>query len=599
MKPGKSLFGLRLISVIIDLSVIYCLAVLIRSLLSQFYFVQFSVLFITCFLIYYVLFNWVLNGGSPGKAFTGLRSIRTNGADLRWIDILLREVVVKGIVGIFCPIFFFEHLLGKQSWLMAVFIFVTLFVLSTLVLIIFKRQWWEIFSKTTTTVKLAPGVATRKRTFVFVTLITIAGIGVIIYPALRGSKKQFGTDFYPRYPATSETKRYADFIKNKGQNPLDYIFSLFEKYDIVVISERLHPEYTQYQFFSDIVKDKRFSKNVGNIFTECGSVSFQDTLDTYLHTSFANEDLLNKSTAILQRNSNGVWPLWDNTNLFDFFKTVNRLNSPLPDSSKINWYFTDTEVDWTHMNHAKFIEGYTSPVRDSLMAAHIIDKYKNIIIKQGRKKALVIMNSRHGYGLIADKFSKNFRSEYNAGTTAYLMKLLPGEVANVLMNTFSIKYSLLFTPVQYGKWETAFASAGNTDAGFNFIGSPFGDDEFDVAFSSSPGLTYNDVFTGFVFYKPLSQHIKKQGFPYEFINFEDTILKRASYVDQAEVETFKNLIAYKKQTAEPIDSGIVPYALVSNTVSVIIIPLLIFISYLFAFFLFIQRNKNNANITSA
>jgi hypothetical protein len=258
----------------------------------------------------------------------------------------------------------------------------------------------------------------------------------------------------------------------------------------------------------------------------------------------------------------------------------------LPDSGKLNWYFTDTEVDWTNMTHAKFLKAYTNPQRDSLMAAHVIQKYKDINVKQGRKKALVIMNSRHGYGLIPDKFAKGFRSEYNVGTTAYLMKELPGKVANVLMNTVSIKYSSLFTPVPDGKWETALSISGNPDAGFNFSGSPFGNDEFDQAFFRTPGLTYKDVFTDFIFYKPLNKQIKKEGFPYEFENFEDTILKRAAYVSKSEVESFETLIASKKQYVDPIDSEIIPYALFSNLVLVTISPLLIAISFLLALFLF-------------
>jgi len=593
MKPKKSYFWSRLAYLIIDLSAIYCLSILFQALVSKFIFIEFSTLFIACLLFYYVLFDLFSNGRTPGRILAGIKIIRTDGRDLQWRDIALREIICKSIVGIILPICCFEYLIGKQSWLVAVSIFVILLFLSSLILFIFKRQWWEIFSKTTST-KFSSGPAALKGTFAFVALIILTGIGVIVYPALKGNQKEFGTNFYPRYPTTGETRGYTAFIKSNSQPPVDYIFDLFKKYDIVVISERLHAEYTQYQLLEDIVKDKRFSKDIGNIFTECGSVSFQDTLDTYLHTSFASEDLLNQSTAILQRNSNAVWPLWGNTNLFDFFKTVNRLDRSLPDSSKINWYFAQPKVDWTNMTHAKFVKSYTSSNADSLMAVNIIQKYNNVIVKQKRKKALVIMNTRHGYGLIANRFAKEFRSEYNRGTTAYLMKQLPGRVANVMINTFSLKYSLLFSPVQHGKWETAFVDAGNPEVGFNFSGSPFGDDAFDAAFASTPGLTYKDVFTGFVFYKPLNQQIQKDGFPYEFTNFEDTILKRAAYVDQSEVETFKYLIANKKQNVDPIDSRMIPVAGYLNVLFVIIAPLLLLISFLVALFLFTLRMRKVA-----
>lgn len=163
-----------------------------------------------------------------------------------------------------------------------------------------------------------------------------------------------------------------------------------------------------------------------------------------------------------------------------------------------------------------------------------------LISKQKRHKALVIMNTRHGYGLFDKSFSEKIKNEYNSSTTAFLMKHLPGKITNVMMNTVSTKYGYMFSPVQDGKWETALSIAGNHDAGFNFAGSPFGDDNFDVTFFYNPSITYKDVFTGFVFYKPIETHIEKDGFSYEFDEFEDTILQRASYESNSQAEGIKN-----------------------------------------------------------
>ncbi len=225
------------------------------------------------------------------------------------------------------------------------------------------------------------------------------------------------------------------------------------------------------------------------------------------------------------------------------------------------------------------------------MAVCITQQYKNVIEKQRRRKALVIMNSKHGYGLISDKFSKSFLSDYNIGTTARLMKELPGKVANVMMNTGSIQYGALFTPVQHGKWETSFLMAGNPDAGFNFNGSPFGDDKFDLAFFSARGLTYKDVFTGFIGYQPLNKQVKKAGFPHEFTNFEDSILKRAAYVDKSEVEVFKAAISRAKHSNNPVLSENFPFALFSNLIVLVIIPSLLLISFLITLFVFLRSRR--------
>jgi hypothetical protein len=69
-----------------------------------------------------------------------------------------------------------------------------------------------------------------------------------------------------------------------------------------------------------------------------------------------------------------------------------------------------------------------------------------------------------------------------------------------------------WTALQDGKWDAAFAMAGNPDTGFDFQGSPFGRDIFDY-FPYQPDYTYSDIFTGFVFYKPLDRHVMRYGIP--------------------------------------------------------------------------------------
>lgn len=203
------------------------------------------------------------------------------------------------------------------------------------------------------------------------------------------------------------------------------------------------------------------------------------------------------------------------------------------------------------------------------------------------------MNTRHGYASVRDKNNKKIRLR-DDNTTAYLMEAWPGKVANVMMNTVSLKYGFMVTPVQQGKWETVFSGLGNPEAGFDFAGSPFGDDPFDLAIFNAPGLQYKDVFTGFIFYKPLSQHFEKEGFPYEFDGFEDTILRRAGCVSIQHAEGFRRAIAdHKQNPTESISTRLINYGFLYNLVNVIIIPILIMLIYLISLLYFIKRWRIN------
>ena len=604
MKKKQRLFGKRILSAGIDIAAIFSLTNLIKALLANIAFINSIDLFAGLFLAYYSISYFFLSGRTAAKYITGLQAVKKSDQMLPAGNIILRELVFKGLIGLLIPIYLFEHLFQIWSPLLTILVMIIVLLLSLIFLILFKKTWWELFSQTESKKDLSVPKIQVLASFLFITTITAASVIYSIQPYLSNPKQL--QQFSSHYPANPAVKSYAAFLKNNSHDPVDYVFDLFKQYDIVVLSERLHPEYTQYDLISKIVTDKRFINDIGNIFTEQGSVNFQDTVNTYLHTSFTNEDSLNKATALLQRNSNAVHELWDCTNLFDFLKTVNKLNSALPDSNKIHWYFTDLPINWETTTAENHLHGYTPETRDSIMAQHILENYSNTVSKQKRKKALVIMNAPHGYGLIniQSGISCNWMNKHipgydyinNKGTTTYLMRKYPGNVANVLINTVSVKYGPVFTQVQNGKWDAAFSAAGNRPSGFNLSGSPFGEDKFDLFYFNPNSLTYKEVFTGFIFYEPLENHIKKSDFPYMLDNFEDTLLRRAACISPSAEAMWKKRISYHKlHPEEIIEAEPFPYALLYNAVNDLLLPILLLVVLIIMTIVFIKsiRTKNS------
>jgi hypothetical protein len=572
MKP-KLFFWSRIWSALIDLSVVYSLSLLLQMLIWEFTFIGFPIIFASTFLFYYLICYLFFKGKTLAKFLTNL-SVTTLGNNTITVrNMLLREIILKWFIGIMVPFFIIKLFFPIWSVINAAIVGVIIFLISSLFFIVVKKQWWEVFSGMIT-IRDYSTPRCKKAAFLSIFLLIISGVSVSNYSKFvhfNSAIKEF-----PQYPDTKEVKDYARFIKQHKEDPVDYVFDLFKTHDIVVLSERVHSEYSQYELINRIVADKRFTDSIGNLFTECGSISYQDSLNSYLHSTFNSEAALNKATAILQRNSNAVWPLWTNTNLFDLLQSVNKINSKLHDSSKINWYFTDLPVDWRVMTHQKFLNAYTNPYRDSLMALHVLLPYNKTIVFQKRHKALVIMNTRHGYGLLEENKNDRFAREY-MGTTAYLMKLHPGKVANVFLHSISIQYGYMFTPLQNGKWDRAFALADDPNTGFNLTGSPFGEEQFDAAFYKGTNVFYKDVFTGFIFYQPLGKHFQKNGFPYEFEAFQDTILKRASYISPALVKSFQSQINhYNQYPNERVVRDPLIYAGVYNLVNIGVSILLLF-----------------------
>ncbi len=311
-------------------------------------------------------------------------------------------------------------------------------------------------------------------------------------------------------------EEYVKFLQVCKQNPVDYVLGLFEKADIVILCERGHPEITQYELITDIIRDKRFIKKAGHIFTEIGICSLQPYIVSFLMNDKLSEEEVKENLLFIARNLQHS-PLWDCTNYFDLLRDLYSINKSLPLEEKIHIYPSNMPFSWKGMTNKKYAAFYKKKprIRDKVIAEQIIEKYRKILNSGSRrKKALVIMNFRHAFPHLDVTFGTKERFVKNVG--GFLMKEFPGKIANVMLNSIRVKFatdtSMSWTAMQDGKWDAAFALSGNPDTGFDFNGSPFGSDAFDY-YPGMNNYTYNDIFTGFVFYKPLEKHVMRYGIP--------------------------------------------------------------------------------------
>jgi len=590
----------RTISLLIDIMFVLSITHLSYLLILQFFDVNFLTLLFIEFPSYYLICYWFLEGRTLAKIITGIQVASKKSGELARLQIIMREVAGKFIILLIIPFYLIKEIAFpiKPVLLFGGIGYILFIVIISIVFpSFFKITWWELISSTKTIRSKVTNSTWKVKSVIILTCIYSITIILKIYPFLVHPQK-IKYEFHPEYSNNFKIKEYTDYILSNSQDQVDYIFGLFEKYDLVVLCERMHSEYTQYELISKIISDKRFPGTVGNLYTECGSSSYQDELNEYLNTKFINEDSLDKATAYLQRNSNAIWPLWTNTNLFDLLKHVNTLNNGLADSLKINWYFTDLPVNWSEMSPLVYRK-QTRRKRDEEMASRIITEYKEKIIKKKhRRKGLVVMNFRHAYGLIRDDMGNKIDHPFNSNTAAILMDTFPEKVCNIMINTISFKLGLIFTPIQNGKWDKAFSLLGNPNVGFDFENSPFGQDKFDAFIGNSArGLRYTDVFTGFVFCNPLEKHFHKTGFPYMLDNFEDTLINRAKSVNLAYSEKWKISIEnYKRNetckgyikhaSLVNLCNGSIEYATLYNTIVNIGFSIVAFLTMIITLFIY-------------
>jgi hypothetical protein len=304
---------------------------------------------------------------------------------------------------------------------------------------------------------------------------------------------------------------YVRFLQQKHQTPVDYLLGLFQTNDLVVICERAHAEVTQYDLIYTLVSDPRFQKRVRNVFTEVGTSALRPVVESLLTDGTLSEAQLEEKLRYIAQNFD-FEPLWEKTNIFDFLRKLHYLNRSLARDRQVHVYPSGIEFHWESMSREKWKE-FRQQLgrRDQIMAENVIGKFKELREARDQTKALVIMNYRHAFPhLLAGRRVEN--------TAGFLMAAFPAKVANVMINSIgllpgSTDQRVVTTALQEGKWDAAFAVVGNPAVAFDFRGSPLGEDAFDYFPFVPHHLRYQDVFTGFVFFKPLEAHRQSFGLP--------------------------------------------------------------------------------------
>lgn len=533
----------RLIAFLIDSSILLGLSIILFWLfqLVSIYIGNIN-LFISIYFLYFLLFTIFLKS-TPGKIICGLR-VTYNGNRPYYASIILREVVYKTLLVFALPAYLLKVFQVKEYFndLKGIFYFmfheytIHVFVLGAsivllLLYLIGKQTWYDKLSGTEVEKQnfVDPKVKLFYISFILI-LCTVAGIKGTNY-LLHGNVNN------PIIPRQNKNKiaPYVSFL-NKQKGAKEYIFELFEKYDIVILSERHHYEMTQYDFIYDLISDKRFIDNVGAVYTETGGSNYQVALDNLMNTNKLGEEEVEIQIANLLKNISISWPVWDKTNLFTHLKNLYKLNQTLAPEKRVNHYFTDIPFSWEYMADKQYRKDRRKLLqrRDEIMAENFSRQYKSSAsIDLSQNKCLVIMNYRHGFGPV--KNSTGELLEKNAA--ALIMEEYPEKSANVLINTVAFgfdtsKHGISVSSIQNGIWDNAFAAVGNKSLGFDFKNSPFGPNKFDMTmFNTWANYNYQDVFTGFIFYKPLEEHITSMGFPGILDNnFEHEMLERAKLI---------------------------------------------------------------------
>jgi hypothetical protein len=307
---------------------------------------------------------------------------------------------------------------------------------------------------------------------------------------------------------------YVTFIEKNNTSPIDYLESLFQGKDLVMICERDHREITQYDLFYDVVSQDWFSENVRNIIFEVPSVSIQKELDDLLLAENLTDAQIESRTKHIYRNL-FYDVLWEKTNLYTFIIKIAQLNRERSKDKKIRIIGANVQFSWKDIRTKEEYKEFEKTLnnRDKDMANNISNWYRT----KANNKALIIMNYRHAYTNI---YWKKTKKTDNVGR--YLKEEFPNVLTSVFLNSYANRrYSWKGKFHAKKKWDLAFQANANKPVAFCLQNSPFGNDRFDDYPYITTKLKWHEVFDHFVFYNPLKEHVNSKGID----NIIDTVFR--------------------------------------------------------------------------
>ena len=342
-------------------------------------------------------------------------------------------------------------------------------------------------------------------------------------------------------------KPFVDFLCDKTLlSPKEYILKSFEEKDIIILCERDHREFKQYEMIVDIIKDKRFK---GNIYTEVGVFNSGKLINNFLLKENLNEIEIKEQLLEIFKNLD-MFSLWPYYNYFYLLENIYKINQGRVLTEKIQVFPLDVMFSWDSIkckeqynmfNDMMEPQNNFPPVidRNTIMAQHFIRKYfQEIYLNPNKQKALVIMNTYHGYTRIP-QYKPLPTEPFNYSTAAYIYKTFPNSTKGIMINYYPTSENPIL--IANGKWDAAFRFTGNKNVGFDLKNTPFGKTIFNMynfGGSDYETVNFDYIFDGFVFYEPLENFELIVGIPGIFDDkaFVSEFYRRTSLEDNITIE---------------------------------------------------------------
>ena len=225
---------------------------------------------------------------------------------------------------------------------------------------------------------------------------------LMVYEPVRqhAIQKEHGFKAYnamPVYPPIPwlEKQRHVRSFRACQQPPEKYLMHLFDRYNIVFLVEREHPECLQWDFLTRFILSEQFSEKIGIVCIETANHDMQQAIDSFLHQEYTSDVAREMAAAHIIRECS-VWPTWTERSLFDLFIRTNLFNRSHDSLHQIRICACDAENVWNRIDTDQMALYDLLDTRDSVMGTNVIGFYQEQMSQNpAKKKMLAIFNDIH------------------------------------------------------------------------------------------------------------------------------------------------------------------------------------------------------------
>lgn len=374
---------------------------------------------------------------------------------------------------------------------------------------------------------------------------------------------------YSPAQTSKELIPYNNTIKEKGQEPVQFILNKLDHYDLILFDDGLHSAVEPFQFYGELIKNKKFNEKVKYIFLEAISVSEQPYLDNYFNSKDGDLTLLYPA---FQNDFSGTG--WPYETYFKLLRVIWQINSKLPEEGRYKVKAVNSPVYWKEITTPNdlYLFRFALAGNDYTMYKIISSYLDNFNFD---KKGIFLTNTRHAYKKIKNKDNEYY---WNCGTFFY--KLKPGKTYSVRIHNINLYFEkrkavdksivktteglenvdVKWVRMENGLWDSAFKETGNNPVAFDMKDTPFGNTAYigNHMLNAAPGQTIYDAYDALIFLAPLEQLHQTPIVDYIYTNkFKTELARRIRILYTKDQLAAKLKYENVKTIAEMIDKDFV------------------------------------------